>query len=78
MRTRSQNDQKLTSNILFGCSVRDSIGAEFCPFLSSTNLSIGRRSSCQSDRQIHRHVSPNLFNELLIIDHEDLERDAEE
>ena len=31
----------LTSNILFGCSVRDSIRAEFCPFLSSILLAEG-------------------------------------
>ena len=68
----------MTSNILFGCSVRDSIGAEFCPFLSSTNLSIGRRSSWQSDRQIHEHVSSILFNKPLNLDLEDSERDAEE
>ena len=36
------------------------------------------RSSWQSDRQIHRNVLSILFNELLNLEIEDLERDAEE
>ena len=52
LRTLSQNYG--ASIILFKCYVLDRIRAECCPFLSSTNPSNGRRSSWQSDRQIHR------------------------